>query len=438
MTDRRGLDHGRDDDGGSQRATSPGIDRRRLLASLGGLGAAGALGGIGLGRGTHGFLRDTEGFAGSELRAGALDLVVDVESESGEWTTDGTVQIPVESLTNEDRTGGVTLTLGLSTEPAPSNPAYLWGRVSCPSPAGSMLAQHLTVTLTPIDCESDAPGTPIASWPANDVPTDLQAGVALSPTGVASPGEQPCIQPDEHVCLRVDWELDAEYGGAEQLALEFEFLAVQCRHTDGTTNPFGEAEPEPCPGLPPCTCCVRIGKLETNDDNALPAGTYAFTEGTSDYMLRVPSDPITKGGDEAVAVELELVPQNGAPAAQLCRVEIAASTGLATYDRPTLGAPFGATPYLYAPPRATDPVEPNDYYGISHITVSICMGEEDGECPADLVKEPRLREQGGGNNGGGNNGSGNNGGGPRRSLGTDALSAGTGPIPTTTADGGVS
>ncbi|MFB6169867.1 MAG: hypothetical protein ABEJ06_01860 [Haloarculaceae archaeon] len=359
----------------SPNGSGPRLSRRRVLTGLTGLGAVASVGG------TSGLTRsgyvDTETFD-TRLRGGVLDLVVDWERAGETGTADGpTVALPLAALGPDRRSGDATLTVGLPGDE--NNPARVWFRADCATPLRSILAEHIQVTVEVRACPGE---TVLDSYEGSlrEVADALRGGVPLGDTG--------CLDPDDTRCVDVSWRLDDDYAGSETIAWPFTFVAEQCRYDATPTNPFAGVDDAPCPAFT-CECCVRVGKLEPSN-NYLTPGVYDFDEGTDDYRLQVTEtvDKSDGGGAETVGIAFTLVDADGEPGPALCRVEMVAANTTATYDLSLLGAPDASTgSVLYTPPKVSDPAGPGDYYGLSHVTVSVCAPETDGECPPDLVKK---------------------------------------------------
>jgi hypothetical protein len=221
--------------------TFDGISRRQLLAGLTGVGAAGALTGLGTGA----LLSDTEGLAAG-LAGGALDLEVTWSYPSGASESDSSLaRVP----TTEAGTGStVDITVDLPQGATDfNNAAFVWVRLLCPEES-AVPADDVTVELSYAD--GDLAGQSIIG-PASL--TDL-----LSPeTGDGARTGVPLRATAEDACLdtRNDGEplrlalriaLDESYVGETAFHLPFEFLGHQCRHATATENPFARSPVGPC------------------------------------------------------------------------------------------------------------------------------------------------------------------------------------------------
>ena len=183
--------------------------RREVLASLGGIGVAGAIGGAG----THALLSDGAS-GGGGISAGTLSV------SDG----DGSQALSF-SVRNIDRGQGGEERLGVVVD---ANPAWLWLRSRCPPPVDP-LGDALRVTLR-------WDGEAVNSGTLSDIQGSLARGELLGGacTGV---GETP---------LEFEWYLpigtpDSVAGSETHIA--FELFAEQCRHNDArrSSNPFAGA-----------------------------------------------------------------------------------------------------------------------------------------------------------------------------------------------------
>jgi len=186
----------------------PALSRRDVLASLGGIGVAGAIGGAG----THALLSDGAS-GGGAISAGTLAV------------SDGDGRELSFSVRNIDRGQGGEERLGVVID---ANPAWLWLRSRCPSPVDP-LGDALSVTLR-------WDGEAIESGTLSDVQRSLAPGMLLG-GACTEIGETP---------LEFEWYLpigtpDSVAGSETHIG--FELFAEQCRHNDagGTSNPFAGA-----------------------------------------------------------------------------------------------------------------------------------------------------------------------------------------------------
>jgi hypothetical protein len=361
-----------------------GLSRRRLLAAMTAVGATGGF----VGASTGASLSDRERQRGS-LTAGVVDLAVTATDEAGDplSVVDGAVSIPMHVDPGES--GAAVVDLALPGDA--NNPAYLWLRTACPEPAGTALAEALTVTLSYLDDEGTA--TDLVTGPFREVFSTLRNGYALNAAGAyAAPGFQECLDPDDGLRLRLAWTLSPTYVGTETATADIEFVARQCRNTDAATDPFAGAPAEPCAPGNRCEGCEWLGKLDLDPsetdqpgigDSSIESGrTYQFNEGATDYGITV-DDTVEKDGD-TTAVRFTVVGPDGATLAP-CRVEVKGGPADTVYVRPD-GAAFDASTdglvpgddgngdelvdggLLYAP------LTPGgSRAGVSHVDVFVCV-----------------------------------------------------------------
>lgn len=252
---------GRDAKGGIQMDDIE-ISRRQVLATVGTAGGAGAL----TGTGTAALLSDELSFENS-VTAGAIDLRVDWDVDGdGSGTSEGTATIDVD-LTEENRTGRATLDAVLPDDGS-NNPAYGWMRLACPEI--TELVTELDVDLY-YECgdrtESLVPDT---AETLCEVANALRNGIPLDPRCITDVqlGDQQCLQPGDPVRIVLEWELGENYEGDDQTSLEFSFFGRQCRHRDGTDDPYPEVPECDCPTGPAISWvafCAEDGTSFTAD-----------------------------------------------------------------------------------------------------------------------------------------------------------------------------
>ncbi|MDB2275382.1 hypothetical protein PM022_12675 [Halorubrum ezzemoulense] len=375
------------------------LSRRRVLAALATAGGAGALAGTG----TAAVFRDTERSRAS-ITAGIVDLVVEYDLLTGpgadgldsSGTVDGPrVTLPVDSLAPDDDAGSMLLTFALPQRGDDvNNPAALWLATDCPVPEATGLGEAIQVTVSYADCESGTPLARIVSGSLRAVADDLRDGRRVD--GDPMSPEPDCLV--EEVCLLVEYEL-AGYVGTETVDFPLWFAAVQCRHAT-PTNPFASIDTDPCLPGDPCTCCQTLGKLELDsdtqpgiDDSYVEPGTYAFTEGDTDYGLEIYDTADKDAGAETVGVAFRLVHLAGDAVPSLCAVFVKGGRGFEQYDRndgttaDTAGLPGSdADGFVYAP----------DGKAISHVTVCVCTTESEADCSG--CTDPSLTNSGSGGN----------------------------------------
>jgi len=348
------------------------VTRRQLLAGITAAGAAGTLSGVG----TAALLTDRETLAGS-VEGGRVELRVD----TGTGPTDavgGPIELPFPALDAGDA-GIVAFAFDVPDEAA-VNPAYLWLRVGCGATSG--LGDQLAVTLSRVDGRA-------ATLYDGDLAGLLDAlgdGVPLDATGaVVVAGEQGCVPPGTTAHLELAYELSPTYVGSEATRLLIEGAAVQCRRVDPSQRPPAFAVPlggADCAAVTECTCCPLVGKYEI-EGNTLVPGLYDFTEGTTEHRLSV-TDVVTNDDGEPIAARFRVVlVDDPTTVVNPCQVIVKAGRG----------PEADADVFRYEDDAALAVVG-TDRYAISHVTVGVCRPAVDGDCPADLVSEPRVDERG--------------------------------------------
>jgi len=205
-----------------------------LLAGATVTGLVGAIGGgtaaLLSEKGTLGVLSDAVSLENS-LSNGSLDLHVEWNvAGGGRGSSEGAAPLPID-VTEENQAGSATFALSL---PGDANtPVYVWLRTTCPDPIQP--AEGLEVSL-----EYGNDETLFKSRPLDEFATSLRNGVPLDPNraDILMPGEQECLRIDEELELRFDWALAEDFSGEASTSFAFEFVGRQCRHGDGTVNPF--------------------------------------------------------------------------------------------------------------------------------------------------------------------------------------------------------
>lgn len=209
----------------------PALSRREVLASLGGIGAAGAIGGAG----TRALLSADASESGA-IRAGTLSV------SDG----DGGRELSF-SVRNIDRGQSGEERLEVAVE---HNPAWLWLRSYCPRPHDP-LGDALRVRLR-------WGGDAIGSGTLSSVRRSLARGRLLG-GGCTDAGR---------TSLEFEWYLPAGTPDAvagEKTDIGFELFAEQCRHNDvgGTSNPFsGIAECDERRECVPCEERIASASFE--------------------------------------------------------------------------------------------------------------------------------------------------------------------------------
>lgn len=360
------------------------LSRRQVLAGVAGASSIGALaGGI-----TGAVLGDSERFFDNQFVAGAFEL--DMHWTGGP-SSGNQFALTIEDL-NPGETGHADLSLELPADDQDNNPGLLWLRATCPAPP-TLLGEFLEVTLSYADCDSgEAVETIRGPLSLRKFADQIRNGIQLRPPPELSGTNGECLPVGQEICLRLDYALSDGYLGEESLAMSFQVVAEQCRHNEAA-NPFPTvAECE----KPECVCCERVGKLELDEesqsgigDSSIEEGIYTFTEvcnGLPGYQLEV-LDTVDKSDGETVAAQIRVLDSGGMPV-PLCE---AIYKG-ATTSRTVTFEPFAfGTGLVAAPAREDDagPVEsdPDAYYGISHITASICTNRAPADCDAGGCEE---------------------------------------------------
>jgi hypothetical protein len=400
------------------------ISRRRVLAAVA-VGGAGAL--VGAGAGTQAAFRDEERF-GASLTAGTIDLTIAYDILTGPGAdgpassgiTDGPrVHLPVGALGNDATAGSTLLTFSLPQRPDTiNNPASLWLAADCPTPEATGLAEAIQLQLSYANCDTGTPLDTVADGSLREVATALDAGLRID--GDPTTSDTDCLT--DSVCLLAEYEL-VGYVGSETVDLPLWFAAAQCRNTT-PANPFSGRATGPCLAGEICTCCRTLGKLELEagaqpglGENTVDLGTYAFTEGSSDYGLEIYDTATTDEG--AIGVAFRLVALSGDVVPSLCTVAVKGGRGFEQYDRDdgtivdSADLPDSDDDGLVYAPEGTE---------ISHVTVCVCTPEPEAECAG--CTDPSLTN--GGPNGPGGSGSNGNSGssGGKESNGGSGITGG--------------
>ncbi|MWV41695.1 SipW-dependent-type signal peptide-containing protein [Natrialba sp. INN-245] len=278
------------------------LSRRRLLATVGGIGAVGATAGVGTGA----YFTDRKRFTNA-ITAGAVEIDFDCDSCS---VVDDRLTFAFDGI-DRGTTDSIAVDLAVGT-----NPARLWLRTDCP-PAFDPLGDALTV-------EFDVAGETVADGSLSSVARSVASGIRL---------DDGCLEPETPVEIELAWELSEtapEHLAGETAAFSAELVAEQCRHVDeaDVSNPFaGQGSCEDAPG---CPACVPLGKADDLDERmpiepstADPATWLPIDEGpgSGEYFLFV-QDAEIKDGAETTAIQFELVDGDGNPGPQLCAVRI--------------------------------------------------------------------------------------------------------------------
>ncbi|MFO8115676.1 MAG: SipW-dependent-type signal peptide-containing protein [Halorubrum sp.] len=223
-----------------------GMSRRRLLASLGGVGAVGMAGGAG----TVAYFSDRETFASNDVDTGSLELQLTDDS------VDGPVTFDVSGI-DRGASGESTVDLRVRT-----NPARVWLATDCPD-HDDRLAEALDVRLTFAE-ESVSGG-----WQSFAVfRRSLFDGLRL---------DDGCLSPDVPAPLTLHWRLPADVDASldgSRTTFAFELYAEQCRHVSETdadrSNPF---EGRVCNGGTGSESGTAAGPQGTPNDETAPEGS---------------------------------------------------------------------------------------------------------------------------------------------------------------------
>ncbi|MEY7852178.1 SipW-dependent-type signal peptide-containing protein [Natrarchaeobius sp. A-rgal3] len=278
------------------------LSRRRLLATVGGIGAIGATAGVGTGA----YFTDRERFTNA-ITAGTVEIGYDCDSCT---VVDDRLTFAFDGL---DRGTTDSIVIDLTVE---TNPARLWLRTDCP-PAFDPLGDALAV-------EFDVDGETVADGSLSSVSRSLAAGIRL---------DDGCLEPGASLETELTWSLSKT--APEQLAGETatftaELVAEQCRHVDegDLTNPFTGLES--CEDASGCPACVSLGKADDLDErmpiepSTADRATWLPIDegpGSGEYFLFV-QDAEIKDGAETTAIQFELVDGDGNPGPPLCGVRI--------------------------------------------------------------------------------------------------------------------
>ncbi|WP_155120639.1 hypothetical protein [Haloprofundus marisrubri] len=241
----------------------PELSRRRLLAALTTVGAAGGL----VGAGTGAVLGDGEAAPVSLFRGGELVLTADAESET-------TARLAFDGLRDDGRVHERTLCLSVS-----SNPAWLWLR-ACPT--SNPVAAALDATLT------------LAGETFTGTLADVLEAVADGVRVDTAP-----TQPEEETCLTLAVSLPKDRNGVatEQirgrtLDLTLQFYAEQARHVDSSVSPWTERcgeTPTPTPTPEPPSDQKAISFVAfCSDSGALSADDITL----SDFVEKEPGEVV--------------------------------------------------------------------------------------------------------------------------------------------------
>ena len=217
-------------DGSGSDTRVSGLSRRRLLASLGAVGAAGAASGSG----TFAYLSDRETLASNEIGTGRLDLLIDGAP------VDGPVALDVDGI-DRGASGAETLALRVRT-----HAARVWLATDCPAP-GDDLAAALDVRLTVDNRPVSGGWRSFAAFRREFVD-----GLRL---------DDGCLPPEVDVPITLRWRLSGDVDDSlagSRTEFAFRLHAEQCRHVSeddaAGSNPF--AGVAPCDEPSDCAVCA--------------------------------------------------------------------------------------------------------------------------------------------------------------------------------------
>lgn len=340
--------------------------RRRILTSLGGIGAFSAASGAG----TQAVLTDTEQFSG-QLTAGQVALQVDCERCS---TTDDSVEIDFDDLSP----GAESSTRIRVSVPEQSNPVRLWLRTACP-PVGDPLGEALETRLSVLrDCDPDDRTflTELdGEWVSlSELRRTLSDGTRIEGR------DGRCIE-NETLCLDFEYRLPetATWTVETTTDLRFELFGQQCRHVpesevDSDHGPYADTD---CPDLD-CPSCTELGKVEVQGNQLVPDNAYEFEE-LDQYKLEILS--VTNKDDgtaqETVCASFRLL-KNGveSDAPPICKATVAGGGQTVSYEiEPPLTRTRGE---LCAPTKQTGPTD-GQRPAISNITVFVCPNHREAD-----------------------------------------------------------
>ncbi|WP_440990699.1 right-handed parallel beta-helix repeat-containing protein [Haloarchaeobius baliensis] len=233
------------------------LSRRKLLAGVGGAGAAS----VGAGLGTSAYFSDTESFEGNVVTAGQLDLAVDwemeydgpgaVEMESGTLDGEPAVLVDLSDVKPGD-TGLCTFSFSVV-----DNPGYLWlgGGMTAnaengqpePEARADLTAGDIGTGKGELGRAMDATmaydgGPELCTGSLKSVLEDVQFGMSLDAD--ADTGPRNCYQLDEGDDIVMEWALPESVGNrvqTDEMGFAVTFYGEQCRHNDGDGNPMVDA-----------------------------------------------------------------------------------------------------------------------------------------------------------------------------------------------------
>jgi predicted ribosomally synthesized peptide with SipW-like signal peptide len=296
------------------------LTRRKALAGLATVGAAGA----GAGLGTSALFSDTESFDDNILQAGTLDLVVDYytstdqgsfgsSSQSGEVNGDGTT---VYDYTVSDVKPGDSGTLVFCPKLV-TNPGWLWvgsdgvtdyengqtepeggvdatpggslngtndgagaGDLSCAMDVTVSYAESASLDGDQVVCSNTRELNNPDDYTLADLSKELETGFPLdgdepvNDDGSATPYPGSSGADDQQgPCLCIEWEVPTDVGNeiqSDAIEFGFQFVAEQARNNPDPANPFVDAVVASSDSIQ-----AAIGAASPGDVIMVKPGTYA-------------------------------------------------------------------------------------------------------------------------------------------------------------------
>ncbi|OYR46819.1 SipW-dependent-type signal peptide-containing protein [Halorubrum sp. Ea8] len=332
------------------------LSRRRLLASIGGVGAVGMASGLGTGA----YLSDRETFPGNAFGAGEVELVVDTA------ISDGTFAVDVSGIgRGPDKRASDSFNVEVRT-----NPARVWLAAKCPT-VNDDLSDALEV-----DVRVDGSSITGGFRPFATVAAELVDGERID-TG--------CLDPESPIEVEVFAELPVDAPDSlsgQNTSLSFRLYAEQCRHVSEAdaagSNPFADRVCEE-PG-DNCPECVEFGKAEFGDSPVAVGDTLSLIElpaGADGHEIAITAvETKDEGGNaETVGVEFTLQDADGNPGPDMCKVEIKGGQETESYEIDP--ASSETDEILFAPLKP----DKDKRHGISNIVVFVCSDSGDGDDP---------------------------------------------------------
>lgn len=224
------------------------LSRRKVLGSLGVVGAGAALGGAG----TAALFNDEERSTGNSMTAGQLDLAASVDYSHNMGVIGGSSSDEnVARMSINDIKPGDDGWMKVCFTPQ-SNPAWVWmqGEVTTDSDnnnnepereaeggqltSGGELGDTITATLQYDD------DTVITEGTLNEVIGFLNDGFLLD-SDPSTPDTDNHFAPDTERCVKLVWNVDREVGNeiqGDEVKFDLGLYAVQRRHNSSPNNPY--------------------------------------------------------------------------------------------------------------------------------------------------------------------------------------------------------